>query len=114
VALQSKFTEIAVKLEPAVLAAALAGAELVAEGARERVPVVTGRLRDAIHVEEDPEGAAVVAGDSKAWYGHIVEHGHVAQDGSTVAPRPFLIPSLEANRDGVIALVAAAIKKATS
>ena len=112
-ALVSRIPEIAARLAPEVQAATHDGAELVAEDARARVPKVTGRLERAIHVEDIPDGAAVVAGDSEAWYGHLVEHGHTAQDGSSVAPHPFLVPALEENRVTVEEEVAKAIRKAS-
>lgn len=104
--LKSRLPQIIEELPIAVRAAALAGAEKVAESARGRVPVATGRLRDAIHVDEQPEGAYVIAGDSKAWYGVIVEHGSVK-----MPARPFLVPSLEENRAEIEATVAAALRR---
>lgn len=68
-------------------------AEAIAEAARGRVPVQSGALRDAIHVEDTEEGISVVAGDTDAFYGHIVEHG-----GVTTPARPFLIPAYESER----------------
>jgi HK97 gp10 family phage protein len=100
----SRIPKIALELDPAVMAALDAGAHLVAEAAKERVPVNTGRLRDAIHVEHDGDDVAVVAGDTEAFYGHIVEHGS-----TYVPPHPFLIPAMEANRTEVVGMVKAAI-----
>lgn len=68
-------------------------AEQIAEGARERVPVDSGALRDAIHVDVDGMEVSVVAGDDDAFYGHIVEHG-----GVHTPAHPFLIPAYEAER----------------
>lgn len=107
--LTSRLPEITAALPPAVHAATLHGAEDVAEGARERVPVVSGRLHDAIHVEEIPEGAAVVAGDKEVFYGHLVEHGGAINR----PPHPFLIPALEANRERIEHEVVAAIRAAS-
>lgn len=68
-------------------------AEAIADGARERVPVDSGALRDAIHVEVDGMEVSVVAGDDDAFYGHIVEHG-----GTRTPAHPFLIPAYESER----------------
>jgi HK97 gp10 family phage protein len=80
----------------------------IAGAARDRVPVATGRLRDAIHVEHDGGGFEVRAGNTEVFYGHIVEHG-----GAYTAPQPFLIPALEASRAKVVADVHAALKRIT-
>jgi HK97 gp10 family phage protein len=68
-------------------------AEAIASAAKDRVPVDSGKLRNAIHTEERPDGAHVVAGNEEAFYGHIIEHGSVK-----TPPRPFLVPALESER----------------
>lgn len=110
--LDSRISEIVASLGPEVAKAVEAGADLVAQSAKDRVPVDTGRLKDAIHVEPDPEdaGFAVVAGNNKVFYGNMVEHGGAVNR----APHPFLIPALEADRPAIEALIAGAVKKATS
>ena len=102
---RSRLPQITARLAAEMRAAEEAAAELVAERARQRVPVNTGRLRDAIHVEHDDDGATVVAGDTEAFYGHIVEHGGVRQ-----AAHPFLVPALEESRDEALALAAAMLR----
>lgn len=104
--LKSRLPEIIAELPIAARAAALAGAEKVAESAKNRVPVGDGELQKAIHVDEQAEGAYVIAGDKETWYGHIVEHGSVK-----MAPRPFLVPALEENRAVIEATVAAALRR---
>lgn len=97
VTLHSRFPQIALELPGRVAEAAKKGAERVADGARERVPVHTGRLHDAIHVEQQGVGDyAVIAGDHDAFYGHIVEHG-----GRFSPPHPFMMPAAEATRDDI-------------
>jgi HK97 gp10 family phage protein len=108
--LKSRLPEIIAELYPAVEEATVAGAELIVEAAKSRVPVDTGRLRDAIHVETTPEGAYVIAGNRNAFYGHIVEHGSAAYG---TPPHPFLVPALEENRVKVEELVSAAIRRIT-
>lgn len=81
-------------------------AEQIEQAAKERVPVDTGRLRDAIHTDHiGPGEYSVVAGDNKAFYGHVVEHG-----GARIGGRPFLVPALEEARGEVPVLGRAALK----
>jgi HK97 gp10 family phage protein len=109
--LQSRLPEIARELGSAIKEAELAGAELVVEAAKARVPVETGRLRDAIHIEhkERGNGIYVVAGDREAFYGLFVEHGSARG----VPPHPFLVPALEENRGRIQDLVGEAIRRIT-
>jgi HK97 gp10 family phage protein len=94
--------ELAVRLDAATREAA----DLIAARAKDRVPVLTGRLRDAIHVEAAGVGEhAVVAGSREIFYGNIVEHG-----GAHTPPRPFLIPAFEESRDEALKLGAAALR----
>jgi HK97 gp10 family phage protein len=97
--LKSRLPEIAAELVAKANAIPGAGAELVVAHAKDRVPVDTGRLRDAIHVEESEGGHMVVAGDKQAFYGHIVEHGS-----RNTPPHPFLIPAAEESRKEIEAL----------
>jgi HK97 gp10 family phage protein len=86
--------EIPVKLD----ATAAAGAEMIAAAAQDRVPVRTGALRDAIHVERESTGHyEVIAGNTQVFYGHIVEHG-----GAYTPARPFMTPALEASRPEIL------------
>lgn len=95
--LTSRLPQIIAQLPGATDEALKQGADAVAEGAKERVPVSTGALRNAIHVEEAEGGYSVVAGDGDAFYGHMVEYG------TTNAPaHPFLIPSYEAAKEGIL------------
>jgi HK97 gp10 family phage protein len=100
---------IILRLEAAAEAGAYEGAKLVAERAKERVPVGKDppHLKDAIHLEEGIDGVHVVAGNRDVFYGHIVEHGGVNH-----APHPFLMPALEESKAEISALIAAHLKKA--
>src|SRR5512144_402991 len=104
--LKSRLPEIAVSLTPRVKAAMRVGAESVSQEAKARVPVDTGTLRNAIHVESEGEGWSVIAGDQKAFYGHIVENGPIY-----TPPHPFLVPALESNVDTVLEAVNAALRR---
>lgn len=89
----SRISEVAAALERNVRAAELAGAELIAGTAQEKVkvdPDAETHLRDAIHTVETDEGVFVVAGDNEHWWGHLLEHGTVK-----MAAQPFLIPATE-------------------
>lgn len=100
VTLKSRFPEIRAELRPHVSAAVKAAAEDVRRAAQANAPVDTGALRDAIHVERRGVGEyAVVAGDGDVFYGHLVEHGSAVggRGRPPQAPRPFLVPALEAN-----------------
>ena len=73
---RSRIPQITAKMIPALEAAVTEAAQIVEDRAKQRVPVNTGRLRDAIHIEHTGLGeVTVVAGDTEAFYGHIVEHG---------------------------------------
>lgn len=98
--LESRLPAIIAELPSEVDDALKEGADAIVEGAAERVPVDSGALRDAIHVEDTEGGYLVVAGDTEAFYGHIVEHG-----GVNTPPRPFLIPAYEAEHEGLIGRV---------
>ncbi len=102
--LEDRFPEIIARMPETVAAAALEAGQLVEQSAKDRVPVRTGKLRDAIHIVQDEEGSHVVAGDKTAWYGHIVEHGSV-----NTPAHPFLVPALEENRAAVVAIVERAV-----
>lgn len=107
----SRLPIIAAELRPAVNAALRAGAEEVAESAKQKVPKRTHALERGIHVESDGDGYMVIAGNRAAFYGHLVEYGHRKGDGPGAAsPRPFLIPALEENRQNVIGLTNMALR----
>lgn len=104
---RSRLPKVVAELAATMDGIADASARFVAERAKARVPVNTGRLRDAIHVDRDGFAEyAVVAGNSDVFYGHIVEHG-----GVHTGPRPFLVPALEESRGEIVAAATAAIRK---
>ena len=99
-ALQSRIPQIIGELDDKLLEGVSDLAERVAEGARDRVPVETGALRDAIHVVVEDDAVSVVAGDNVAFYGHIIENGSV-----NAPPHPFLVPAFEAERPNLADIV---------
>lgn len=108
---RSRIPEMTARLVPAVEEALILSAEAIAEAAKERVPVGAPdvHLKDAIHTAEPVEIAggievAVVAGNSKVFYGHMVEHGTTHS-----APRPFLVPALEERAVGTVNRVRSAM-----
>jgi HK97 gp10 family phage protein len=108
----NRFPLIRRQLRPRSLAGTRKIAEEIADRARQRAPVKTGALRDAIHVRDTPAGHAVVAGDSDAFYGHFVEFGTAGggRGQPPQPPRPFLIPAVEEARLGAEATVAASLR----
>jgi HK97 gp10 family phage protein len=103
---QSRLPRVAAELAARLDAVTRAAAERVERRAKTRVPVATGRLRDAIHTErEDTAEYVVVAGDTDAFYGHLVEHG-----GANTPGRPFLTPATEETRGELDALGREALK----
>lgn len=95
--LRSRLPRIARELDSQLEPALREIAVRIAVGAKARVPVDTGALRDAIHVERVDESTyLVVAGNGDVYYGHMVENGTVRE-----APRPFLIPAAESARDNI-------------
>lgn len=101
----NRFPSVIAELDPKVQGAIRAGAEAIAVTAQGRVPVASGDLRNAIHVEDEDDGYLVVAGSDDVFYGHLVEFG------TTHSPaHPFLVPSAESNRDTVVAGVTVALR----
>jgi HK97 gp10 family phage protein len=100
-AYRSRIPRVAALLPIRAAEAARLGAELVERRAKDRVPVRSGALRDAIHVEATGLGEfTVVAGDDEdVFYGHIVEHG-----GARTSAQPFLIPAGEETRKDLVKL----------
>jgi HK97 gp10 family phage protein len=80
-------------------------ADDIAQDAKQRAPVNTGSLREAIHVEKD-DGYMVIAGDDDVFYGHFVEFGT-----TETGARPFLLPALEGKRFSAAARVAAKLRE---
>jgi HK97 gp10 family phage protein len=102
---ESRLPRIAAKLAVEADAIARAGAEMVSVRAKARVPVRTGSLRDAIHIDHvGPGEYEVVAGNSNVFYGHIVEHGGVRSPA-----HPFLTPA-EESRGEIVSIGIAALR----
>ncbi len=98
VTLTSRIPQIIVELDAAAAMGARAIAEDIAEDARKRAPDATplGRgLKFSIDTLTRPEGTWVVADTD---YAMFVEYGS-----NLMAPHPFLIPALEAQRQQAIA-----------
>lgn len=85
--------QLPLKVEKNIMRAALrAGAAVIRDAARENAPVDDGLLRKSVRVTVSAKGgvvkAAVKAGDSRAFYAHMVEYG----------TRPHLIKVREDDR----------------
>lgn len=92
---KSRIPQIAAELDDRLDEVARHTAEAIAAQAKARVPVHSGDLKRSIHVDRKGEAEyAVIAGDSTAWYGHLVEYGS-----RRTPAHPFLIPAGESQRD---------------
>ena len=114
VTLISDLSDIAHGIGPDVQKAIQDAADKIAEDARSRVPVETGRLRDSIKVIEynepgrfgyrivaDAEADPVRGRSDGTPYAHMVEFGSVHNQPA----RPFLVPALEeGSRDTIDAV----------
>ncbi len=95
-----------------VTQAALAGANVIRDGAKEIVPVDTGDLKNsiiAIELPPDEHGAMVSAGggdDMNVDYPCYVEFGT-----SKMEAQPYMRPSIDNNRDAVVRAVGSEIQK---
>jgi HK97 gp10 family phage protein len=102
--LKSRLPAIVAGLDPKVNAAVRAGAEVVAERAREKAPdapPLGEGLVEAIRVEDNSDGSYVLTD----WKAHFLEFGTVNQ-----SPQPFLIPAAEESLDDVAGLVTVALR----
>jgi len=105
--LESRLPDVMAELRPKVSAAVKKGAQHVSDEAERTVPIGPPdvHLRDHFHVKRlGPAEYEVAAGDGETWYAHMVEFGT-----SHSAPRPFLIPALEANREYAVYVVRQAL-----
>jgi HK97 gp10 family phage protein len=103
---KSRLPQIAAELGARMDALTRTTAEIVEQRAKDRVPVATGKLKNAIHVEREGVGEhMVIAGDTEVFYGHIVEHG-----GSNTPAQPFMTPAVEQTRAELRAIGARALK----
>ena len=104
----SRVPEIIAELPGKVDGALEDAANEIAEGARERVPVDTGALKESIHVEKREDGWAVVAGDGPT-PGTGTSSSTALPPGARgvqpIPPHPFLIPAAEAEGAGTIVKV---------
>jgi HK97 gp10 family phage protein len=103
--LKSRLPEVEAEIRLKVEAAIKVGAESVKSKAQARAPVRTGRLRDAIRVEQRGPAEFAVEVGRDAFYARMVEFGTVR-----AAPRLFLIPALEESKAGVAAAVTVALR----
>jgi HK97 gp10 family phage protein len=119
------------KLQKNVMRAALrAGAKVIADQARENVPVASGKLKKDITIGTRSRGgvvtASVKAGAKSAWYAKFVEFGTAAHEinakpGSVMMfngqiairvnhpgakPQPFMRPALDARGQAAVQAVA--------
>lgn len=112
--LKSRFPEIIAELRPKVGAAVKQAAEVIAEDAAQKVsdpsPVGQGLIATIRVEREEAAEYSVLAGDTTAFYAKWVEYGHAARGGGQVAPRPFMVPAAEENRENAAYLVTGALR----
>jgi HK97 gp10 family phage protein len=104
--LTNRFPQIIAKLMRNSEALVRLSAEQIAAGARARVHVDSGDLRDAIHVEPTDDGRLVIAGDDDVFYGHFEEFGAAGR-----SAHPFLVPAAEEQRDFLSSSYIAMLRK---
>lgn len=96
--LMRRLQEIGERMTEAAKEVLRESAQEVAEDAKSRCPVKTGKLRDSISVEESRGGTvykitANAKNDDGVCYGFIVEY--------SPSGTPFLLPALEANKNRI-------------
>ena len=134
--LQAFLNSLAPKIEQNILRSALrAGAKVIAEEAKNNVPVKSGALRDSIKIGTNTRKgrvtATVKAGSKKAWYYRFVEFGTAAHEikpknakslffagmfGELIKhpgtrPKAFMRPALDSKSGEAINAIGAAISK---
>lgn len=112
--LYSRIPAIITEMALGTNTAAEAAANDIAERARARAPVLTGTLRNSIHVEPTEGGFMVVAdaADPDGYlYAQVVEYGgHTG--GSGTGPNAFLTPAAEEVRASYLGAIAAVVRSA--
>ena len=103
---QRKLRKIPAQIEKEVSVALNEGAERIADGARARVSVDSGSLRNSIHVRQSEEGMSASVETS-------AEHARHVEFGTRHAPaRPFLLPAFDEAKPKVVAEVRGAVRRA--
>ena len=115
VVLKSSLGDISSGIPDEVKDAIKEQADEIADAARQKVPVRTGKLRDSIEVIDYNEpgfvGYRIVAdaraegGRYNAPYAHMVEYGSVHNEPA----RPFMLPALEEGREPTLKAVSDAL-----
>lgn len=102
-----KIQAIKTKSKARLTKAVLAGSLVVREHAVEKCPYKTGNLRSSIHPDllVDTETRVVMNIGTDVEYAVYVEKGT-----SKMAPRPYLQPALDENKDEIVAEIRLALK----
>lgn len=100
------------ELDEAVSEEVMEIANEIVASAKQRVPKDDHDLEESIHVEVKDGEVYVVAGNNKAFYGHIVEGGSSgANPYGAQPPRPFLLPAYEQHRHNAETRLAKALQR---
>lgn len=74
-------------------------ADIVAQEAKTRVPVMSGRLRSSIRALASQRSASVGVGGARLPYAAVQEFGW---PGHNISPQPYIYPSISAKRAEVV------------
>jgi HK97 gp10 family phage protein len=105
--LQRKLRKLGADVSAEMGNALAAGAEIVKNDARMRVPVRTGNLRDSIDMEQVSSNEIHVGPGKEGWYGQFIELGKKGY-----AAHPFMRPAIDERRSKVVKAVKDRLKKA--
>lgn len=104
--LRRKLRKIPAQVHKDVSLALAEGAERIADGARERVPVASGDLKDSIRVRGSEDGMSISV-EAPA------EHARFVEFGTRRTPaRPFLLPAFEEAKPKIVAEIKEAVRRA--
>ncbi len=96
------FSALSKRIEENIEAIVAAGAEAVAQSARDMCPVDTGKLQSSINVSTNASSAEISADTDYAAY---VEFGT-----SKMAAQPYLVPSLLLNTEAILYAITAELE----
>jgi HK97 gp10 family phage protein len=105
----SMFIDMSDTCEAILDEATKSAAEIVLKDAKNKVPVDTGKLRDALEISKEKTKKGKVGyqvrskklKDGGVKYAYAVEFGHKKKSGTVVAAQPYLRPAIEQNKDKI-------------
>lgn len=103
----NKLRRLPDSVQDKVKAATLQGAEMIADDARNRVPVRSGKLKRSIKARRSEKNEFGAVAGSDEFYSRFVEFGT-----QKTTAQPFLFPAFKANRKRVMDNVRRSVKTA--